>query len=129
MPLGHDNSEETVRTLREIDMILRKRYSVSKIKKLYKNTCQLCEIRLEIEAGRFYSEVHHIVPLGKPHNGTDNIQNMICVCPNCHVLLDFGAKSLSMNSFKTLKHSIKIKNIEYYNTEIFVHEPYKIIPS
>jgi len=47
--------------------------------------------RLQISAGEFYLEAHHLKPLGKRHNGPDMEKNLVCVCPNCHVLLDFNA--------------------------------------
>ena len=34
---------------------------------------------------------------GIPHNGPDKLENMICVCPNCHVLLDFGVIRLNQS--------------------------------
>ena len=31
-----------------------------------------------------------IIALGKPHNGPDVIDNILCLCPNHHVLFDGG---------------------------------------
>ena len=36
-----------------------------------------------------YSEGAHIRPLGKPHDGPDQPDNVLC--PNCHVLFGAGA--------------------------------------
>ena len=112
----HSNTEETVRILREIDIILRNRHLADRVKDLYVNTCQLCLIQLKINENRFYSEVHHIIPLGKPHNGKDNLENMICVCPNCHILLDLKAIKLTEASIKLAKHIISLKSTEYHNS-------------
>ena len=38
-----------------------------------------------------YAEGAHIKPLGKPHNGPDEVENILCLCPNHHVLFDRGA--------------------------------------
>ncbi|MFD8615387.1 HNH endonuclease, partial [Streptomyces sp. NPDC059631] len=38
-----------------------------------------------------YSEGAHIRALGSPHNGPDTTSNVLCLCPNCHVMLDAGA--------------------------------------
>jgi putative restriction endonuclease len=57
------------------------------IKELYDYTCQVCGTRLEIHSGA-YAECCHIKPLGKPHNGPDVMENVLCLCPNCHVLFD-----------------------------------------
>ncbi len=32
----------------------------------------------------------HIQPLGVPHNGPDELPNLLCLCPNHHVMFDFG---------------------------------------
>ncbi|MGW2325709.1 HNH endonuclease [Streptomyces sp. NPDC001700] len=33
----------------------------------------------------------HVRALGSPHNGPDTTGNVLCLCPNCHVMLDVGA--------------------------------------
>lgn len=110
------NDVNTIRVIREIEIILRKRNLVEKIKKLYNNTCQLCETQVIIGENKYYSEVHHIIPLGNPHNGIDAIENMICVCPNCHIELDFKAIPLNENMLKLTHHKISSKDIEYHNS-------------
>lgn len=59
------------------------------IKKLYDYRCQMCGLRLEGFAGP-YAEAAHVRPLGSPHNGPDTSDNILCLCPNHHVLLDHG---------------------------------------
>jgi len=60
-----------------------------RIKDLYDYRCQMCGTRLEGLAGP-YAEAAHIRPLGAPHNGPDIPDNILCLCPNHHVLLDHG---------------------------------------
>lgn len=107
--------EETIRILREVDVILRKRSLVDRLKSIYKNTCQICGTQLSIGKNRYYSEVHHIVPLGYPHNGVDRLDNMVCVCPNHHAQLDLLAIPLEKRSLKIIRHSISLESIEYHN--------------
>jgi putative restriction endonuclease len=60
-----------------------------RIKALYDFRCQICGARLEGLAGP-YAEAAHIRPLGAPHHGPDTADNILCLCPNHHVLLDHG---------------------------------------
>lgn len=54
-----------------------------------------------------YSEVHHIRPLGSPHNDPDIANNIIILCPNCHVLCEYGAVHLHLDALYNLpKHPI-----------------------
>jgi putative restriction endonuclease len=36
-------------------------------------------------------EAAHIRALGSPHNGPAVLENLLCLCPNDHVLFDAGA--------------------------------------
>ncbi|MFD8500652.1 YDG/SRA domain-containing protein [Amycolatopsis sp. NPDC059657] len=60
-----------------------------RVKRIHDHTCQLCGIRLSVK-GRGYSEGAHIRPLGRPHAGPDIPSNVLCLCPTCHVLFDYG---------------------------------------
>ncbi|MEW2548869.1 HNH endonuclease [Streptomyces sp. NPDC047002] len=41
--------------------------------------------------GGVYSEGAHIQAVGSPHNGPDTTDNVLCLCPTCHVMFDGGA--------------------------------------
>lgn len=116
-----------------ITQINRKQNIVSQLKKLYDNTCQVCKEKLDIGNDEYYSEVHHIQPLGK-HNGPDIPENMIVLCPNHHKMFDNGAitvdlklqklihvneKQLINGNALILKHEIDIRYINYHNLNIF----------
>jgi putative restriction endonuclease len=60
------------------------------VKRLYDYTCQVCALRL-MTAVTPYAEGAHMRPVGKPHNGPDTAENVLCLCPNDHVLFDRGA--------------------------------------
>jgi putative restriction endonuclease len=64
------------------------------VKRLHDFTCQICGSRLVTMAGP-YAEACHIKPLGRPHNGPDKPENILCLCPNCHVLFDELALSIN----------------------------------
>jgi len=59
------------------------------VKALYDHRCQMCGTKLEGLAGP-YAEAAHVRPLGSPHNGPDTLDNILCLCPNHHVLFDHG---------------------------------------
>ncbi len=67
--------------------IVRDTRQAQRIKALYDYKCQMCGTRLEGLAGP-YAEAAHVRPLGAPHNGPDTPDNILCLCPNHHVLLD-----------------------------------------
>lgn len=103
------------RVVQRISRIIRDTAVSSDLKLLYDHSCQLCGTAIPL-CGRDYSEAHHIKPLGRPHDGDDTRDNLLCVCPNCHVLLDYAAIPIELDSLKTLKHSIKTSNIAYHNS-------------
>jgi hypothetical protein len=66
------------------------------VKDWYDDTCQFCGTILELPMPPYaYSEAAHIQALGAPHNGPDRIENVLCLCPNCHILFDRGARFLT----------------------------------
>jgi len=100
-----------------------------KLKKLYNYTCQICDLKIEIKKGKYYSEVHHIHPLKK--GGDDSFSNMIVLCPNHHTLFDYGVLKIHKNGKESMKngkkyrkisfvgnHKIHEKNIQYQNEEM-----------
>jgi putative restriction endonuclease len=60
------------------------------VKALHDYRCQVCGVRLSSAAGP-YAEAAHIRPLGAPHHGPDVLANVLCLCPNHHVLFDLGS--------------------------------------
>lgn len=94
------------------------------IKKLYRDACQFCGTVITLRAGR-YSEAAHVRPLGRPHNGPDSKDNILCVCPNCHVRFDDRSivvrEDMSLIGSKgklRVHHSHKIsrKHLEYHRS-------------
>ncbi|MFD8811687.1 HNH endonuclease [Streptomyces sp. NPDC059627] len=59
----------------------------AQVKELHGHACQVCETRLRYKR-RPYSEAAHIRGLGSPHDGPDELPNLLCLCPNHHVLFD-----------------------------------------
>ena len=61
-----------------------------RVKKKHDYVCQTCSTRIE-RLGGAYAEGAYLRPLGRPHNGPDSAANILCLCPNCHVLFDSWA--------------------------------------
>ncbi len=73
--------------------IVRDTKQARRIKEIYDHGCQMCGTRLEGLSGP-YAEAAHVRPLGAPHNGPDTPDNILCQCPNHHVLFDHGGVSI-----------------------------------
>jgi putative restriction endonuclease len=95
----------------------------SDLKNLYIHHCQVCNTAIKTKSG-FYSEGAHIKPIGKPHNGDDSIANLLCLCPNHHVMFDKGSFSIKENLDligvengklnMNQKHKIDKENLNYH---------------
>ncbi len=90
------------------ERIIRDTTITAGVKRLYDFYCQVCGIRLETPDGP-YAEGAHIKPLGIEHNGPDVVGNILCLCPNDHVLFDNGAFSVNDNMKLVGKKSGRLK--------------------
>lgn len=66
------------------------------VKEQHDYECQVCARQVVTPKG-LYVEGCHIVPLGKPHDGEDEVENMLALCPTCHVRFDYGAIVIDAN--------------------------------
>lgn len=93
------------------------------IKKLYSYQCQICGVAIPTRKG-LYAEGAHIKPLGRPHDGYDSPDNMLCLCPNHHVMFDKGSFSIE-DDFSVIgalsgaiyihpEHRIDLDNLKYH---------------
>jgi len=78
------------------------------VKKVHNDRCQFCSITLVTRVGT-YSTGAHIQGLGRPHNGKDETSNLLCLCPNCHVLFDKGVLYIA-NDNKTVINIVSGEN-------------------
>lgn len=119
LPVGSDNPKRATNTSQRI---IRDSKLGKEIKRLYNHKCQVCSIQINTNAGP-YAEAAHIKPVGKPHNGPDRPDNLLCLCPNHHLMLDKGvfmiADDLSLigiegNLTKNADHKISVEYIRYH---------------
>lgn len=107
----------TQRRTSQVNRIVRNYDVAASVKRLYDNTCQICSARLVTAAGA-YSEGAHIRPLGVPHNGSDTLDNILCLCPNCHALFDGHA-------LKVLP-DLRVLNLGDHQFQLTVHPAHQI---
>jgi len=84
------------RKIVQVQRIIRNTVVATRVKHIHRHQCQICAIRLDTAAGP-YAEGAHIRPLGRPHNGPDVPANILCMCPNHHLLFDKGAFTVADN--------------------------------
>ena len=122
--LDHSTKEKKrIRTT--VLRVVRDSTLATSLKELYNHECQVCGTRIPTKTG-FYAEGAHIKPLGRPHNGDDSLTNLICLCPNHHVMFDKGVISVR-NDMSLVgavegvldvneKHQINLDNFEYHRS-------------
>jgi len=86
---------------------IRDRNKVADLKKYYQHKCQVCLERIEIGKNKYYSEVHHLRPLGKKEKGEDDHNNMIVVCPTHHKSFDYCSIRVSLDGKDILDRNEK----------------------
>ena len=86
LPLPASNQEpDRVRSY--TTRIVRDTLASEAVKDIHNHVCQACSTRIERPGGA-YAQAAYIRPLGRPHNGPDRADNILCLCPNCHILFD-----------------------------------------
>jgi hypothetical protein len=111
-----DEPKQPDRVRRTVLRIIRDSTHSRSVKKENNYECQICGETLPLSNGNRYAEAHHVHPLGE--GGPDIPTNIMCVCPNHHALVDYGAIRLDPEEID----GIGREYIEYHNTEIFESE-------
>lgn len=105
-----------------VSRIIHNTATAARVKKYHDFRCQVCGERLLTPVGP-YAEAAHIKPLGTPHNGLDTTDNILCFCPNHHVLFDLGAitieDDLTLRGFKgrlrtANNHPVSVAQLRYH---------------
>lgn len=108
---AHDQPEFVNRVMR-----IRQRNNrlVRNLKNLYEGRCQITgeQFTFRKRNGQFYSEVHHLIPLGE--NGSDVYSNAIVVSPLIHRMLHYAQVSpINLNDIVNRQLSITINGQPY----------------
>lgn len=102
--LASDVQEPPARYTATTSRIVRDTRLSSRLKTAYRHKCQLCGFQQTTGAGQYYSEGHHIRPLGRPHNGPDARGNIIVLCSRHHVDFDYGVVAINPADCVTIRH-------------------------
>jgi hypothetical protein len=103
---------------------------VQDLKNFYEHKCQICLERIEIGDRKYYSEVHHLRPIGS-ENGEDDFKNMIVVCPTHHKAFDYCSIRISLDGKNIVNRKDKlikklfIKNKHLLSNENIVYQFYR----
>ena len=121
-------AETTPRYEATTSRLIRDTEVTRRVKELYKHRCQVCDIQLQVPSG-LYAEAAHIKPLGAPHHGPDIMANVLCLCPNHHVLLDLGSFGIA-DDFRLLgipgrlhqkpQHQVGVDFLAYQRQRIYL---------
>lgn len=101
IPCGNEDTERREMT---VNRIQRNRVLVDRMKDLYDHTCQICGDRRQGRSDEGFSHVHHLMPLGEPHDGPDIPENTVVVCPNHHEDFEHGVLEIEPQT-KEIHHS------------------------
>ena len=87
---------------------------VKDLKKLYKGKCQFTEdtYTFRKKDGEFYSEVHHLIPLGE--EGSDSYANAVVVSPLIHRMLHYANVSpIDLSKIKNNQLQIQMDDKDF----------------
>jgi hypothetical protein len=108
---------EPQRTSQTVSRIIRQTKLIEQLKLIHDNRCQLCGFAIELPDGS-YSEGHHIRPLSR--KGPDIVDNILILCPNHHVLCDYGGIRLARADLRLdSRHRVGDQYIEWHNKHFF----------
>jgi 5-methylcytosine-specific restriction protein A len=82
------------RQIREklVKQIIRNRKIVNLVKKNNNFICSLCGREPFVQKnGLLYAEADHIIPLGGDTMGPDSVDNLRCLCAQCHAIITHGS--------------------------------------
>lgn len=130
-----DKAKALMRKTITVNRIIRDNALSRFLKSLYESRCQICVYTFRVPGGKKYAETHHIRPLGNPHNGPDNEDNMLVLCPLHHAMFDYGVIALHPEKLTLLsiddtvsgigkplslsKHKILKEPLEYHLERIY----------
>lgn len=110
-----DENRNPTRVETTINRIVRDTKLIKDLKTEFNNECQICGKKTRLLSGNYYSEGHHIKPLGGTHSGPDIRENVIILCANHHIEFDYGLITIVGNIINHIdvNNDFHLKEIKY----------------
>lgn len=133
IPLTVGSNINPARKTMTVQRIVRDTKESKQVKMLYDWACQVCGTKI-MTAGGYYAEAAHVRALGAPHNGPDTSDNIICLCPNHHVMFDQGTFAVEDNLsligidgslIVNKKHTLSIAHFQYHREHFLTRKSKK----
>lgn len=81
----------------------RNRNLVEERRRIDKDTCKVCKLKLVFE-GKAIIEVHHLNPLSSSGVISTNINDLVCLCPTCHRIAHLRETPLTLPEIEALRN-------------------------
>jgi hypothetical protein len=123
-----ENAAMVMRRLQQTQVQVRNSLHVRELKSLYGNACMFCgkQTVIGVEPSKYYSEAAHIKPVGQPHNGPDQKDNMLLLCPEHHLQFDYGILRITRRLLGSWVISSKIPNDPLNGVQVRLKAPHKL---
>lgn len=93
-----------------------------KIKEENNWKCQICGESIILPNSKYYSEGHHLKPLGGEHSGPDIRDNIIILCPTHHTEFDYGSIAINPRTMRVehidRNNNFHGKNLAYTRNDL-----------
>ncbi len=126
---------EAARRIAKVKQLVRRADNRKFIQQLYGGTCQLSGVVLRLPSEKFTIDCAHVRPLGNPHNGPDDVSNMLSLSPTMHRLLDRGCVRIDPNDLAIMllhgndmphlpkifikpEHRLSTEHLQYYSSRL-----------
>jgi hypothetical protein len=108
---------ETRRRETTIQQIIRRTDNRRFLQQTYGGCCQVSGVKLTMPDGSFSTDCAHIRPLGVPHSGRDNVDNMLSLSPTVHRLFDRGCIRIDPDTLRiSLLYGNDIPHLPHLDT-------------
>lgn len=91
---GYKRENDSMRNSRNASIVKRR-------KQLDKNTCQVCGFKFQLE-DKYVIECHHLNPFAEGPERLTNIEEIVCLCPNCHRMIHMRKPVYTLKELKKL---------------------------